>query len=133
MSPIFHSLVGSEKSTIENAELGLFVARNFQKGHLIGICVGTEKCKETLECSVKWKHGTLHCHSFQTATPMENDDIKTMGMQMANDLISNSKTLPVKKLKMNAEMDSDLLIYALQDIKKGDKIFIMSHFTHPNK
>ena len=121
------------KSTIENAELGLFAAGNFQKGHLTEICVGTEKCNETFECSVKWKHGTLHHHSFQTAPPMENDDTKTMGMQMANDLISNSKTLPVKKLKTIAEMDSDLLIHDSLDIKKGDKNFIMSHLTHHNQ
>ena len=38
----------SKKSTIGNTELGLFAARNFQKEHHIGSCVGTENTMKHL-------------------------------------------------------------------------------------
>ena len=113
-----------KKSTIEGAGFGCFADRDFEEGSIIGLYMGSQDpAKGDLGYSMKSKSTglQLHCHSFTNPKSMKEQVTKTMGMQMLNDPNYGGKA---SGKEVNAVCQTDMLVCAKKDIKRGEEIFI---------
>ena len=112
-------------STIPDANYGLFAARNFRKGDIIGIYNGGKALTGHPGHSIVWQHGIKHCYPFNNSRSMNENHCKTMGMQMINDPEWNKVGEEKESaFKVNVFVDKCLLVRAKIDIVKGDELFM---------
>ena len=122
------------KSTIDNKDSGngVFAARAFAKGELIGIWNGSEIENKYPQYDLTWKGKKIHCYPLSDHKGITTNTNVTMGMQMINDPNWPCAEDPKDTSKYNVKLTSDLLISATRDIVEGEELFLNYNFSGNN-
>jgi len=110
-----------QRSSIEDAGLGLFAARNFCKGEIIGFYMGKPdktSFDASTEYSIKADFGIVHSSSIKYG------NLITMGLQMANDPTFSKDASPQDEDEFNFVIHRNMMAEALRDIEVGEEMFL---------
>ena len=118
-----------KKSTIENAGLGLFVARKFGKDECIGMYLGpltifqpSTETKPTIYCNHSDILGYCDPRAGFKSNKNKTNPSYQMGLHIMND--PNFMKRKNTKTDYNTSITDDFLVFASRNIKEGEELFL---------
>ena len=112
-----------QKSGLKDSGFGVFAARHYNKGDVIGVYAGLDITSRRVKRNEYARQFGVGDEEDERTVQPDNDEFFFMGMHMIND--------PQQNKQYNVWVDRNLLVVAIEEINEGEELFLKG--TSSNK